>query len=85
MSRLFTPATYLTLDGKRIRAQSALDLAERLWADARFTQATSLNKYMVEVSKRVWQYSGHNVRTASAFVFVQDMIAAGQLRILPEE
>lgn len=81
-SYLFRPARYLTLDGKRYYAASALHLVEQMRLDAFFTDARNISEYMIEVSKRTWQYSGHNVRTATAFVFVADLVAAGQLRVL---
>lgn len=82
MSHLFRSTVYKTLDGKRIKATSALDLAEQMWAQAHFSDAATLNEYMAEVSERVWEYSNHNVRTASAFVFVEDLLKAGQLTVI---
>jgi hypothetical protein len=53
--------------------------------DADLTPATSDKDFMKNMASRVKFNSGHDVRADSAANFVADMLAAGQLKIIPDD
>lgn len=69
---------YKTLDGKIVEANSDKQLIEKLREDS-FTESTDLKDFMVQTSRRCYEYDKSNIRIDTHENFINDMIKGGFL------
>ena len=69
---------YTTLDGYLLTGDSYGELIDKMRQDSK-TESDSRTGFMVQVSKRSWEYNESNVRTDTDENFIVDLIAGGFL------
>jgi len=74
---------YDTIDGFRFEADSAARVVARLKASSPFRADESDADFMRGVAERCLLWSGAVIRVDDCESFVQDLLAAGFLRVLP--
>lgn len=70
---------YKTIDGRLLKGESYKELANAMKKDSLMDQNTSLNDYMVNVSKRAWLQKNANVRTDTYEHYILDLNECGLL------
>lgn len=69
---------YTTLDGYVLEAPTYGELVDKMRQDSK-AESDSRTGFMVDVSKRCWEYNGSNVRTDTDENFILDLAVGGFL------
>ena len=75
-------AKFQLSDGHKVEVHNAQELIEIMHANS-LTEAADDKAYMMDVVERAKMTNGAIIRTSSAEAFVNDLIKAGLLEIVP--